>query len=388
MKKLFVIFLVMLVIFSSGCTQTNTGAGNETNNTNTNDTNNNQPSSGEDNGDTILKEACSSAISDYPAWVKDSSAIIVWKDSTGFFYRRSPNDWSFGMDSLTESSEELLDMDFVNKDIVEFAKKSGNNWVVSKRDINGAQNIELYSKTEDISIRDIGYINENEFIVLYVDSGKAKIRYVKIGGTEEEFFNFDASPSGEKGEIWNSQKVSLSPKKTYFYNMFETAPSHGSVLNIFDTSTRKRVKEIEQVYSAVWIGDSHVLYSKTGGVYIYDVKNEKTYRTTLDSAITDLYFNPTADSGGIIAYNKNQGSYASSAYFIGCQDRQSINTKEHTSIEAFANKNTTIYTEYNTNSSTKESGYYEFTRAWIVKLSEKLSTFYPRSAIATVWSGY
>ena len=90
-------------------------------------------------------------------------------------------------------------------------------------------------------------------------------------------------PFDEEDNTRNIQKVSVSPKGTRAYVIYSSIVEKQGVLVIYNLLNRKKIDEIISVLSAVWIGNTHILYSslaEDGGIFIYDVENKNSYEIT------------------------------------------------------------------------------------------------------------
>lgn len=320
-------------------------------------------------GDKLLQKACESAVNDYPEWTKASSDIIVWEDAgqgkeKNFYYRNAAEDSSMALDSPAQTSELLTDIDFVDSDKIGYVKK-GQKWQIGLFQLNGQSSL-IYEMSEQITSMNASFIDKDKFVIFYKTDDQAILKYVnKINSTEETIWE-TSSIAGE------NQKVAVSSKGTYVYLL------HDNNLRIFELLNKEKIEEFNSVISAVWIGDSNLLYSSSEGSSIYDVKNKNSDKLSkIDSSATDLTFNPKLN--GVIAYTSD-----SKANIINCQDFENLGTYAEGKIEALANEKTVILTKKDL----LTSGYWRFNEDWYILLSENFSSFDSHALLATTWSQY
>ena len=362
------------------------------------------------NEDKLLQTVCQTAIGDYPEWTRTSNGLVVWEDSeekeSNFFIRLSPDYPTYALQSPARESNLLVGLDFVDENTLGYVTTNqGNSWAIGLLPLNSNNSgtTIVYETTEPISIHDVSFINKDEFLIFYVtkseaNTEKAVLSYINNkNGTEEILSEFNISSVGEEGEIWGTQKVSVSPKGTYVYIIYNASAEKQRNVKIFSISNKKQVDEIYPASSIVWIGDTHLLYSsllEDAGVFLYDVKNGNSYEITkIDPSAEDLAFCPK--SGGVIAYNTDHWSYESNAYAISCKNWSNIDSRTHGAVEALANEDTAIFTKYildknneSQNFTVEESGYWRFSTRWALHLSYGFSSFYSRPVLATVWNRY
>lgn len=315
-------------------------------------------------GDELLKTACKNAINDYPEWTKTRSDVVVWEDSKDkkFYFRNSCEDLSVSMDSPAGTSELLADIDFIDASTVGYVKK-GQEWQIGLFVLNNPDTSVVYEKSEPVSSIDVSFIDKNTFIMFYItNDGKVFLKYVK-NSKEETLFETSAGNG--------NHKVAASPKGTYAYLLYD------KILRVFDISTKTKIDEINSVSSVVWIGDSHLLYSNSGGTYIYDVESENSNKITKINTADILTFNPK--SRGIIAYTTN-----SKASVVSCQNWKILGNYGKGEIETLADERTAILTKEDLST----SGYWRFEGDWYIKLSDEFSSFDSNTLLATVWSKY
>ena len=372
-------------------------------------------------GDKLLQTICLEAIDDYPKWTGDSRSIVVWKDSKkndkNLSIRRSPESSTLGLQSRLQSPAENLDiltiLDFVSADTIGYAMdvKGGGGAVGLLRfglDELGAKlsyshSSVIYEKEEPISIRDISFINRDEFLMFYISESqvgqeKAIVSYINVKNKKEKvllelnIISFDG-----ENKTYNVQKVSASPKGTYAYIVYNSTSKKQGEMAIFDLSSRKLIDEISPVSSAVWIGNTHILYSSLAGggeVFIYDVEDKKSYKMTrINRYAVDLAFCPK--SGGVIVYNTDPFSNEARGYAVSCKDWKELDQVANCIFETIADEDTVIFSKYVPGGSgessdiiVKEGGYRRLKSKWALHLSDEFSTNYQNTVLATVWSRY
>jgi len=314
-------------------------------------------------GDELLKTACKDSINDYPEWTKPSTDIIIWEDpDKSFYFRNSPEDMSARLSSPVQTTETLKDMDFVGLNEVSYVKTTNNKWQIGLLKLNwpdAPDNSMIYEKTESVSSIDISPLNKKEFIVFYTNGNQAFLEYLDTSNSKEEIL-FETSMNN------GNQKVAASPKGTYAYLLYSKA------LRLFDISKKSKIDDINSVSSAVWVGDSHFLYSTQEGTYIYDIIGKNSYKITGINNAEVLAFNPKSE--GVIAY-----TFDSKTKVVNCQNWViSLGSYGKGKIETLTSEKTAILTKEDLSN----SGYWRFEGDWYVKLSDKFSV------LATVWSNY
>ena len=314
-------------------------------------------------GDNLLKSTCKNSINDYPGWAKASTDIIIWEDpDKSFYFRNSPEDMSAKLSSPVQTSETLADMDFVGLNEVSYVKTKDNKWQIGLLKLNwpdAPSNSLIYEKTGSVSFIDISPINKNEFIVFYVKENKAFLEYLDTSSSKEEILFETSGGNGDR-------KVAVSPKGTYAYLLY------GKTLRLFDISKKSKIDEINSVSSAVWVGDSNLLYSNSEGTYIYDVVSKNGDKITGINTTEVLTFNPKSE--GVIAYTSN-----SKTTVVNCQNWIiTLGSYGKGKIETLTSEKTAVLTKEDLSN----SGYWRFEGDWYVKLSDKFLV------LATVWSKY
>lgn len=344
-------------------------------------------------GDTILQEACQNAPSDYPEWTTNTG-IVLWEDLSdekfNFSYRESPEDSSVSITSPAQSNEQLMDLDLLGVDTFGYAKmNSGKTEVGSVKFSEGSDSSIIYSKSDEVNLLDISFINNDKFIMLYsTNSGQTILEYINtINGTEQKLLILESSLPVEDVER-NTRKVAVSPKSTYVYMVDSSLVESMGAIKVFDLSSKKQIGEIEKGTYPVWVGDKHILYSleaEDKGVFLYEIEGRSKYKVSgIDSKAVDLSFNP--ESGGMIAYNTDKEADNSTGFIINCQDLETIASYSNGKVEAFTDKETTIITS--STSAFNGSGFWRFNTDWTLIISEKLNKYSSRPAIATAWNNY
>jgi len=278
-------------------------------------------------GDELLKIACRDSINDYPNWTKSSTDLIIWEDSDkGFNFRNSPEDLSSKISSPIQSSDTLMDMDFIGSNEISYVKKNANGWSIGVLKLNGLNvpvNTLVYENKDKLDFVDISPINQKQFAVFSTNSGKA---YLNILDTEKSSSdNVLEIPSDNT----NGQKISVSPKGDYVYLLYD------KTIRIFGLSSKTKIDEIDSAESVVWVGDLYLLYSDSNGTFIYDIKNKDKNKLGKVGAVSALSFNPKEN--GIIAYNSD-----SKGEVINCQTWTLLNSKKDGKIETLASERTAI----------------------------------------------
>ncbi|MDP2907017.1 MAG: hypothetical protein Q8O03_03690 [Nanoarchaeota archaeon] len=314
-------------------------------------------------GDDLLKVACKDSVNDYPDWAKSSTDIIIWEDpDKSFYFRNSPEDISVGLSPPVQTSETLADMDFLGLNEISYVKTKDNKWQIGLFKLKGLDvpdNSVIYEKSESASSIDISPINKNEFIVFYVKGAKAFLEYLDTSNSKEEIL-FETSEGN------GNRKVAVSPEGTYVYLLYDKA------LRLFDISKKSKIDDINSVSSAVWIGNSHLLYSNSEGTYTYGIVSKNSDKITGINTAEVLAFNPKSE--GIIAYTSN-----SKTKIVNCQNwKISLGSYETGTIETLTSEKTAILNKEDLSN----SGYWRFEGDWYVKLSDNFSV------LATVWNKY
>lgn len=309
-------------------------------------------------GDKLLQAACQNAINDYPEWTKSAGDIIVYENpNKGFYFRSSPEEPAASIDSPAQGSEIIFDMDFIDKNKITYVKK-GNEFKIGtfEFELGGIKNDIIYEIAESISFIDISPLSEKEFVMFYIINGKAFIKHVDLEKSKEEII-FE-TPFTEKA------KIAASPKGTYIYLL------RGDILEVFNLSTKEKVYEDQSILSAIWIGDSYLLFSNSEETLIYNIKNKEKNKLAKLASAKGLSFSPR--SGGVIGYNlKSEGK------IINCQNWEILGTLKDGEIKTLANEKTAIISKENS------IGYWRFfNNDWIVHLSENPCRF------ATIWKRY
>jgi hypothetical protein len=322
-------------------------------------TGNNLKSSGDNK---VLQTACKAAIGDYPEWTKADTDLIIWENPDKTFnFRNSPEDSSSRITSPVPSAETLADMDFIGLNEIVYATTGNNNWKINRLKLNGLGAYDkslLYEKNESASLIKISPIKGNEFVTLVVSGNKNVLKQINISNSKEDVI-LDISSINI-----NNLKLSASPKGTYVYLL------QGDSLLLFEIASKKQIDKISPAGSAVWIGDGYVLYSGTGGTFVYNLKTKEKSQLDKTGSLTALTFNPK--DGGVIAFNESGATK-----IVNCQTWQIINSKQGAELKTLTSEKTAI---------TKKGadyGYWRFKdKDWTVKILEDKSKF------VTVWQRY
>ncbi|OFW62372.1 MAG: hypothetical protein A2Z35_01350 [Actinobacteria bacterium RBG_19FT_COMBO_36_27] len=370
-------------------------------------------------GDKLLQSVSLNAVDDYPEWTIDGGSMVVWngleKNKEIFAIRQSPDNESIGIQSPAEeiSGGDIAALDFIDKNTVGYAVVSQNNgkctvgllqfeFANTGAEFSSSYNA-IYEKDKITSVRDISFINRNEFLIFYIlenQRGKetAVVSYINVGsGKEGTLLEFDVKPPTSENTIDNIQKVSVSSKGTYTYIVYKSASKEQGSLAVFDLSNREQIDEINYVSSAVWIGDKNILYSSSdedGKAFIYNLENNKSYEVTkVDSYVVNLSFCP--ESGGVIIYNIDPLSYQAKAHALSCKNWEEQGMEKNCIFNAIADEETVIFSKYAQDESNdsndfiiKEGGYLNLKFKWARHLTEEFLTSYQNTVLATVWSRY
>ena len=365
-------------------------------------------------GDKLLQSICSNVIDEYPEWMSTSGSIVVWKDSdNSICIRRSPDSPTWALNSPVGKQGDLINVSFVNEDTIGYIITGQDNkgiiglWQFDLDEYGAKLKYSdystIYEMEDSASIRDISFINKNEFLIFYILESKdtleeAAISYIDTSNNKEEILlKFDVIPIGRENNSCNIQKVSVSPKGTNAYIIYNSIVEKQGVLLIYNLSDRKKIDELILVSSAVWIGDNYILYSSMDedkGIFIYNVENKSSYEITrIDPCAVDLTFCPK--SGGIIAYNINPTSYDATGCVVSCKNWQELSSKTNCVFEAITDEDTVIFSRYVPDNSGKytehtveEGGYWRLDSKWGLHLTYEFSTFNNNPILATVWSRY
>jgi hypothetical protein len=312
-------------------------------------------------GDSILQEACASALGDYPQWALVDTELVIWENADkSFNFRNSPEEPGTGISSPAGESETLADMDFIGENEVSYAVLTDSGWELGLFGLNGMDaptNSRVYSAAGMFSLVDVSPISREEFIVLHYGAGDtAFIDYLNSSASVSERIS-------EVPAIGGVHKLAVSPKGTYFY-LF-----HDGILELFDVSKREKLREFDSVVSAVWVGDSNILYSMDGGTYIYSVHSGESGGLSRVGSASSLHFIPKGKGG--IAYTES-----GNAKVIGCSNWGQLAFKQGTAVLAFAGNETLII---------KKGGncfWRFFNSDWTLRISDEVPLF------ATIWGRY
>lgn len=309
----------------------------------------------------ILQTICEDSINDYPGWAKSGGDIIMWENlDKKFNFRNRPENWTTGVSSPVQEPAILMDMDFIDANEISYIQKEGNAWKIGLFKVDGLNPVTkstLYEKDESISLIDSSPIDKDKFVIFSISGNNALLRYLEITNSKEEtLLNISQENADEK--------LAVSPKGNYFYFLY------GKKLRIFEISSKIQITEINSVESAIWIGDSNVLYSDLEGTFVYNVKTkEKNKLDNLDSVLVTSF---TPNSGGVLSYN-----VGGKGKIMDCQTGTIINSFNRGELKTLTSEITAIYKEGD------REGYWRFKNAdWDVFLSDKISHY------ATTWSKY
>lgn len=325
-------------------------------------------------GNAFLAAACIEAAGDYPGWTEPSTDIIVFENlDKKFTFRNSPEDLSVGLTSPVEKSASLSDMDFIGSSEVSFVAVQEGKWLLGLFKINGMDAPDksiIYEKTESVSFMDVSPISKQEFVLFYAKENKAFAEYLDVTNSKREILLEIAYTPG------SGHKLAVSPKGSYAYLVY------AGVLTFFEIESKSKIGEIKSVASAVWIGDSRVVYSGSAGTFVYDVKNKEENKISQLGSVSDLSYNPKDE--GVIAFTQE-----GSARVVACGTLQNKALKQEARIRALASERTAIMeAEFSAEGASPihSVGYWRFKDAdWNVRLSGEFPDF---SVFATVWSRY
>ena len=160
-------------------------------------------------------------------------------------------------------------------------------------------------------------------------------------------------------------KLAVSPKGTYVYLL------HSGKLKIFDIVSREEADTIDQINSAVWIGNANLIYSTKDKTSLYSTKTKKSSEITDLGPVTDLSFAPK--DGGTLAFTK-----VGTATAVSCKTGKSLGSKENAEIRALTSEKTAIM---------EKSGFFGY---WKFKEADWLVSLYngPITNFTTVWEIY
>lgn len=323
-------------------------------------------------GNKTLKDICQNIIADYPEGNTTLGGLVAWEDSDETFYiRSSPDSSSWGADNPAKDGYKLIDIGFINSNTLGFTLLNLNQeYKIGIMDIKFENSGTVfkgntsYIKYEDKGeILDVSYINEEDFVILYKDNNKILLKHKDV-----LLYQTDSADSG-------SYKLGKSPNGAYIYMTF------GNDLLIFDISKNVKIGDIKSVSSAVWIGNSNILYSEKDKIYIYNLE-ERTSKSIDVIKPGVLGFCPK--NGGVITSNRNLNAHA-----ISCKSFVELNSASNTFFEALADSNTAIFTKYKSDNSIEETGYWRFISAgWGLHLSYGMYYHNNKPVFATLWSNY
>lgn len=323
-------------------------------------------------GDKILKEVCQKAAIDYPEGDMALRSIVAWEDSDEKFYiRSSPDSSIWGANNPAKEGYKLIDLGFINEHTLGFTLENSNQeyriGIMSIEFENygtvfkgNTSSIKYENKGE---VLDISYISNEDFVILYKDNKKILLKYKDALLYQADYFD-----SG-------SYKLGKSPNGKYIYM------TSGDDLFIFDIPKKLKIGEIKNILSAVWIGNSNILYSGKDTVFIYNLE-QKTSKIidTVKSGV--LSFCPKND--GTIIYNKDLNAHA-----ISCKNFVELNSTSDAFFEALADGNTAISTKYKSDGSIGEIVYWRFiSGGWGLHLSYGMYYHNNKPVFATLWSNY
>jgi len=249
-------------------------------------------------------------------------------------------------------------MDFVSKNKVSYIKLGDGNWDICLLEFgfNGITNNVIYKNSLESAFIESSPISENEFMIFYVTNDTARFSFLNTQNSNEKIFLEIPETNGE------NVKVATSPKGTNVYLLYD------NILRIYEISNAELVDKIDSVISAVWIGNSYLLYSNSEGSFLYDIGTKEQTRINSVS-MENLSFNP--NENGVISYNSD-----SNGHVISCENWKSLGYFENGKIETLSSERTAI---------TKKDGegYWRFfNNDWTVKLVDNFYIF------TTVWKNY
>jgi len=252
-------------------------------------------------------------------------------------------------------------MDFIGLNEFSYVKTEGSKWQIGLFKLNGlnpADNSIIYEKTESLPFIDVSPLSRKEFILFYKKGNNVFLSYLSISSPKEDIL-LELPSAGTDNE-----KVAASPEGNYAYLLYNNS------LRIFDIASKTQIGEISQVNSAVWMGDSYILYSAGEGSFVYSLENKEKEKLSKIASVSDLSFNPK--DGGVIVYTEQGNAKAAS-----CKNWQVLGSTQAARIKALANEKTAILEKDDS------VGYWRFKNAdWTVRLSENFLRF------ATVWNRY
>jgi len=371
-------------------------------------------------GDKLLQTVCLNAVDGYPQWTIDSGSIVVWEgmeqNKSIFSIRQSPDYPSIGIQSPAEKiiGGKIATLDLVDKNTIGYTviSQNGNVMVIigliqfefaATGMVSGCSYNELCSKDKITSIKDISFVNKNEFLLFYAQydrqgQERVVVSYINAESKQEEILlEFEAEPYSAENKSYNIQKVSISPDGLHAYIVCNLSSAKQSVLLVFNLSNKKMTDEINNVSSAVWIGSKHILYSlsdKDGKAYLYDIEDNKDYEVTKIARFSkDLSFCPK--SGGIIIYNADPFRYQAEAHALSCRDWEERSDEKNCIFNAIADEDTVIFSKYENSQSKNsddfrisEGGYFNLKFKSGRHLCDEFLTNYYNTVLATVWSRY
>lgn len=310
----------------------------------------------------MLQTACKNALNDYPEWTKANTDLIIWENpDKSLNFRNSPEDLSSKLTSPIPSTETLVDMDFIGLNEISYVASKDASWKINTLKLNGLNvptNSLVYEKIEAVSYINTSPINKSEYIVLTASGTKGLLKYINTENSKEENISELTSVKTDK------LKLSVSPKGTYVYLL------QGNSLIFFEIASKKQIDKISSPESAVWVGDEYVLYSGTGGTFVYSLKTKEKSKITKIEQVSELTFNPKEN--GIIAFNENGNTT-----IVNCQTWQIINSKQGAELKTLTSEKTAITKKGD------QFGYWRFkNNDWGVKILEDKSKF------VTVWQRY
>jgi len=369
-------------------------------------------------GDKLLQAVCLDAAGNYPEWMINNGNLILWdgldKNNNIFSIRQSPDYPSIGVQSPADkiSGGNITSLDFINKDAVGYTVISENTdaiigliqfeFTATGMADSSYSYHEIYSKEKITSIIDISFLNKNEFLFFYNQEDnqgqeRAIVSYINAESKQEEVLLEFEMAQYDENKSYNIQKVAVSPEGACAYIIYNaTSDKHGK-LAVFNLSTRKKTGEINNVSSAVWIGNNHILYSLSdndGKSYIYDIKDNKDYEVNkIDGFAVDLSFCPK--SGGVIIYNRDPLSYQAEAHALSCKNWEETGNEKNCIFNAIVDEDTVLCSRYDKSENGEsadfavwEGGYFSLKFKSGRHLCDEFSTNYQSTVLATAWNRY
>ncbi len=323
-------------------------------------------------GDITLQNMCQKVIADYPDRDKTLRSIVAWEDSDETFYiRSSPDSSTWKADNPAGDGYKLIDIGFIDHNTLGFTLFNTNKkYKIGIMDISFENSGTVfkgntsYIQYENVGeVLDVSYIDKEDFVILLKEGKNVSLKHNEALLYQTEYIDSD------------SYKLGKSPHGAHVYMIV------GNDLLIFDISKNVKIGEIKNIVSAVWIGNFNILYSGENKSYIYSLK-EKTSKSI--DAIKPGILGFCPENGGVIISNKNLEARA-----ISCKSFAELNSASNTFFEALADSDTAIFTQYKSDNSEEETGYWRFISAgWGLHLSYGMYYHNNKPVFATLWSNY